>query len=869
MMRTRSLVSFLVRCLVCMGVAQQVGCKFDLTRSQPPTCTKYVCKAKAYPCLSTMNKLEITLIGGTPCYSPQPDRIHLNPHGGLNTHLQLYCSPSPWVISEIRPARLAGSMWIRTNVAMGKKDGETQGVIFQLVDDAEGVYIAYDSRVSKKPDWLAEPNWVLAAEDAVNDVPGRTTQPLYITIDRPDTFNNRPFTLLEVWRRRLPLPKNTNIVIPGNLFGNPILPPGLEPNDVCMYLTIIKPTAQIDCSFIARTANPTDIGTYEYASCDDTWTEENGVRRCRTEAEIREIARVTFEQQLVKDYPGGTHALGEITSYPEGRCQDPCTIQSTTSHLLQSQAYKYHSEISFSSRESWTAVDVTVNNEMKSYTTNLSGVLQFEYLLDENNRMQQIRLNRLILNGTPIETDVGNFQNLVVDMLVPAIAACTDAAPPWATPCDGYRIEPNDFVASVGVSHDGSPISVLAQNSDAINVRIDHSTRSFVFAGGPLHTSLRVNDEDVPLDITMNLTGQFVNFAPVGRVGNEFVGRAGCGDNSLNATPIVLDAGASFEFYSVPLPVDPNSFQWYEDYGLLTEHHWGTGKVVTISPYALTFGVHHMTLLLRDDHGVVDVHRFNVEVADTVPPELTIPNDVIRLQAIGEALPLAVGIGEASASDLCCGQVLITNNAPAGLLFPAGQTLVTWQADDGRGNVTTHVQKVYVVGNPDRSIVARASDAARWLDGLISQERALLTARIAEPNCVLGLQRLIALTNQLAATLSAIGVPGEQTGARDSIVERLRASVAALTEANGLMAQSNENGAQRPTLRQDASARLSSASGSIQEIITMPEPGAGGLMPFCGFFPTGVLMCLFMCVTVVRRLAQRASETRGDGGHAW
>jgi len=359
----------------------------------------------------------------------------------------------------------------------------------------------------------------------------------------------------------------------------------------------------------------------------------------------------------------------------------------------------------------------------------------------------------------------------------------------------------------------------------------------------------------------VNLTGQFVNFAPVGRVGNEFVGTAECGDNSRNATPIILDAGASFEFYNDPLPTDPNNFQWYEDYGLLTEHRWGTGKFVMIPPHALTFGVHHITLLLRDSHGVTDVHRFNVEVVDTVAPDLTVPNDVIRFQATGETLPLSVSIGEASANDVCCGQVLVTNDAPARSLFGAGETLVTWQADDGRGNLTTKVQRVYVVAHPDGSVIAKASDAAQWLNGLVAQEQASLTARIAEPSCVLDLGRLIALANQLADTLGAMGVPNNQTGARDSIVQRLRSSATALTEADVLMMQSNGNETQRAALRQEALGKLRSASGSLNEIAAMSDPGPGRLAPTCSLFPTGVMMCLVMCVMVARQLARKVGES--------
>ncbi len=82
----------------------------------------------------------------------------------------------------------------------------------------------------------------------------------------------------------------------------------------------------------------------------------------------------------------------------------------------------------------------------------------------------------------------------------------------------------------------------------------------------------------------------------------------------------------------------------------------------------------------------------NVSVIDTLPPVLTIPDDITAECSSPAGTP--VDIGEATASDLCDPDPLVQNNAPA--LFPLGSTNVNWTATDDDGNLSGDSQQVLI-----------------------------------------------------------------------------------------------------------------------------------------------------------------------------
>jgi hypothetical protein len=87
----------------------------------------------------------------------------------------------------------------------------------------------------------------------------------------------------------------------------------------------------------------------------------------------------------------------------------------------------------------------------------------------------------------------------------------------------------------------------------------------------------------------------------------------------------------------------------------------------------------------------------SVFVADTTPPQLACPPDVITNTDPGLQIASQVSLGAPQASDNCS-LATVTNNAPSS--FPVGTNFVTWVATDQSGNSTTKTQMVVVIAPP-------------------------------------------------------------------------------------------------------------------------------------------------------------------------
>jgi D-alanyl-D-alanine carboxypeptidase len=93
----------------------------------------------------------------------------------------------------------------------------------------------------------------------------------------------------------------------------------------------------------------------------------------------------------------------------------------------------------------------------------------------------------------------------------------------------------------------------------------------------------------------------------------------------------ILDGSGSFDPDTVAADTTPpgenediSLYEWFEDYGLITETLLGTGAVLIET---LQLGTHDITLRVTDPWGLTDIDTMQVEVVDTTPPEITVtPN---------------------------------------------------------------------------------------------------------------------------------------------------------------------------------------------------------------------------------------------------
>ena len=149
-----------------------------------------------------------------------------------------------------------------------------------------------------------------------------------------------------------------------------------------------------------------------------------------------------------------------------------------------------------------------------------------------------------------------------------------------------------------------------------------------------------------------------------------------------NGDSITLDGSGSFDPDGGSL-----TFQWSGPFN--GSPAGGESPDVQFPPPT---GGKQVDLMIEDDEGDSTMCAAQVTVQDTLPPDLTVPDDVTAECA--SPAGTAVNLGTATATDLCDASVDITNDAPP--LFPLGGTTVNWTATDDAGNQTIASQGVTV-----------------------------------------------------------------------------------------------------------------------------------------------------------------------------
>ncbi|HEX9935226.1 MAG TPA: hypothetical protein VGB38_08525, partial [bacterium] len=525
----------------------------------------------------------------------------------------------------------------------------------------EGVYLAYDSRATTKPLWLTS-NYT--------KVIGPGSKPVTIEITKTDDASNK--LSLEIYRYNGSVAVSAKVPIPGNFYQNPAWPPGFNTDNAAMYMVIVKPVESDDCS------QSDVLTTLPLENCyDDMTAAENAMKKeC---------------EEYVKSH-STTYKLtcGTPVCYSDKACANKQALSANYGLTLDRKAVPSNAEVEFDPKKYASTAKIDVVG--KQYTRNVTGTARLQYVLNGIGQMERINVLTMTLKVDAVNTDIGNFTDISFALLSQVTAKCQDTYPPYHQPCSAYQIPVGAFISALNVKLDGKPLLYTGNNKKLpLNLKIDQVKRTFGITGG-LNTTITVDGESKPVSISINLTGHFVNFTPTA-VGIESDKQAECAEK-MNQTDLVLRSAGSFDIYD-PLPSNPPSYKWYEDYGLVSEKYWGDGSKFTIPAYQLDFGVHHFTLVVKDKNGTVDTDTVRVVVRDTQPPDLYVPQDIYMVVMPPYPASVKVDIGEASGVDACSDQVMIFDDAPAGLLFKAGVlTPVTWTADDGRGNLTKKVQDI-------------------------------------------------------------------------------------------------------------------------------------------------------------------------------
>lgn len=129
------------------------------------------------------------------------------------------------------------------------------------------------------------------------------------------------------------------------------------------------------------------------------------------------------------------------------------------------------------------------------------------------------------------------------------------------------------------------------------------------------------------------------------------------------------------------------------EYGtIIADDLVGVASVNNDAPIVFPFGLTTITWTVTDEAGNLATATQEVLVVDTISPSIVVPNDII-IEAVNANENL-VNLGNAQATD----NVRVdstTNDAP--LVFPLGQTNVTWTAVDISGNSVNSTQTITII----------------------------------------------------------------------------------------------------------------------------------------------------------------------------
>lgn len=318
-----------------------------------------------------------------------------------------------------------------------------------------------------------------------------------------------------------------------------------------------------------------------------------------------------------------------------------------------------------------------------SRTVPVGGPISFR--IDEKSNLT---IDEITLFAAPFSVKDATIGKISVGQRGSVLAVCADTPTPKPYGlCGSYSVPATDNAfAALGATVNGDPVFTPLINRQPIPVTVDFNNRIFKLGGGGIAGRIPTRDgSGIDVQLSLDVTGAFVNFAPVAST-LEMKKKFECKDG--NRGLVVLDARASYDLDQGKATL---LYKWVEDAGTPAERVLGD-KDHFSAP--MNFGGHRITLSVEDDRSVVTSVTFDVEVVDPGIDRFEPPADVYAVVK-GPGAP--VSIGQATASDDCSGHVKIRNNAPGMMLFPAGFTPVDWIFDDYRGNVAIRRQNVFVL----------------------------------------------------------------------------------------------------------------------------------------------------------------------------
>jgi len=328
------------------------------------------------------------------------------------------------------------------------------------------------------------------------------------------------------------------------------------------------------------------------------------------------------------------------------------------------------------------------------------------YFLQNNPTWMSINEVTGMVNGLPLNSDVGTADNIIVgvrdsvgaeDSLTFSVLVTNTNDAPVITSTAGTAAAEDVLYRYTFIASDIDVADTLTYSAPTLPGWLSFDAGNQLLSGTPgddeqgaYSVTLRVNDGTVDVDQSFSVSVSGVNDPPV-----------------ISGTPdTIISEGSPYNF--TPTASDPDLGNTLS-FSIINQPDWAsfdtsTG-VLSGTPLAVDVGATSGIVIGVSD-GIVTVNlaAFDLSVIDNNPPVITAPAD-ITVNAGG--LFTQVNFGEASAVDTLDGNLLATPDLDINL--SPGRHVVTWSATDLAGNTGTATQVVNVI--PLVQLVARQVSA--------------------------------------------------------------------------------------------------------------------------------------------------------------
>ncbi|UCG58441.1 MAG: hypothetical protein JSU70_02830, partial [Phycisphaerales bacterium] len=543
----------------------------------------------------------------------------------------------------------------------------------QVLEDTAGFFLAYDDRVKQTPPWLNQ------LFDPSKDPKSGQDRFITVTVPSPGPYKQRK---MKIYKWKGDAPKGGDLI---RLGGNAYQYADVAGNPPLTTLTMYVP-------FFLPEYDDSDQKCPLSKSCKDTEFKD---KICECEAEDLETWVKDKCDADLKDKKLYNWTCDKLTATckPVAYCADSQCVGSQGSAITM-LSYTVSSVVEFVPAKS--KATFTLEREAP-ITKQVTGTIHFEYVYEKVACacMKTMRINDLHVDIPNMTIEGVDFTDIAITLNRVGSARCSPTQI-GGTPCASYAVDQGQLSFNFSFKEDGKQKLILADNGKgAATVGINQKSRQLEMTGLKLNTPVEISGETRNLEMKFDLFGNFKNFAPHAS-GEESETESEC-QELANKNTIHLTAAASFDPQNT-LPSPPAlTYQWYEDYGLPTQKSLGTGKDCYIKPGAMKFGVHQVTLVVKDNFGVAGTDTFDVTVIDTMPPTIKAPHDFLACSLSGAGKQL--DLGKPAVYDTCqSGDVWVTNDAPEWFFPSPFPYKITWTADDGSGNLGQAVQHVSVWG---------------------------------------------------------------------------------------------------------------------------------------------------------------------------